>query len=85
MRVTIKEKEEVVNFPCLKDVQPGEVFEFLSGGGSMLLKLRQGKITVVKTNSYNSVLDCYVDSNWSNDSPVQILGKLTEIVVDPNA
>lgn len=83
LKVTIKKKEDVVNIPCLKDVQPGEVFKFVNGAGSILLKLRQKELVVIKTNGFNFIFDCY-GNGWPDNSLVQILGKVTEIIVDPN-
>ena len=87
MRVTIK-GEKIEPVITVKDVKPGYVFEILDSGSKYngyvkALKLQEREFVLLQYSSGNDWFELCDKISWIG-SPVKILGKLTEIVVDPN-
>jgi len=88
MKITIKGNEKVEPKITIEDVEPGYVFEILnsgpfSGGCVQALKLKHDKVVLLNFSDGSDWFEIFDDKSWV-DSPVKILGKVTEIVVDPN-
>ena len=88
MKITIKGNEKVEPKITIEDVEPGYVFEIFNsgpttGGKVKALKLEDGEAILLTYSSGCDWFEILDDESWDN-SPVKILGKLTEIVVDPN-
>ena len=88
MKITIKGNEKVEPKITVEDVEPGYVFEILnsgplSGGCVQALKLKHDKVVLLNFSDGSDWFEIFDDKSWIN-SPVKILGKVTEIVVDPN-
>ena len=88
MEITIKENVKTESIITNQDVEPGYVFEILDSGSLLdkkvkALKLMNEETVLLKYSSGNDWFELNDDNSWK-DSPVKILGKLTEIVVDPN-
>ena len=88
MKITIKENVQIEEGTKINDVEPGYVFEILnsgpfSGGCVQALKLKHDKAVLLNFSDGSDWFEIFDDKSWIN-SPVKILGKVTEIVVDPN-
>ena len=88
MKITIKENKKVESKITIKDIEPGYVFEILESGSVThdyvkALKLENDEVVLLTYCSGRNWLEIREDETWEN-SPVKILGKLTEIIVDPN-
>jgi len=88
MKITIKENEKVEPKITIEDVKPGYVFEILESGLTetkkvKALKLLNNEVVLLQFSSGNDWFELLDGKSWV-DSPVKILGELTEIVVDSN-
>jgi len=86
MKITIKNKVKAEPVITSQDVKSGYVFEILDSGvfGHVkALKLVNGKSALLVFSNGADWFELKDDTSWK-DSPVKILGKLTEIIVDPN-
>lgn len=81
LKVIVKEKKLKQNILTDKDARPGYVFQYKNG--PIALKLDYNQIMFLTYSSGRNWLELARDKSFQNDS-VKILGKLTEIVVDPN-
>lgn len=87
MKIVIKENVETKPTITSEDVKSGYIFEILHSGSIgkkvIALKLMNNQTVLLTYSSGNSWFDLLDDESWA-DSPVKILGKITEITVDPN-
>jgi len=86
MKITIKENVQTKEETKINDVKLGYVFEILDNGSSnhvRALKLFDDEVVLLQYSSGHDWFELRDDESWKN-SPVRILGKLIEIVVDPN-
>ena len=87
MRITIKEKEQVKSEPLeLKDLEPGTVV-VVGGGPTGLVVMGMGDKDreLILLAHFKDGTDSWfsVPGDW-DDSPItKVLGKITEIVVEP--
>jgi len=82
MKITVRKKEPEVKQLFIKDVPVGYVFEILDSGAGYVkaLKLWDEKAVLLKYSAGNDWFELLDNESWS-DSPVRILGELTEIIV----
>jgi len=84
MKITIKPELKSEPIITSKDVKPGYVFQYVGERELTALKLHWDKIVLLKYSNGDSWFELKDKKSWTN-TPVKILGKFTEIVVDPNA
>ena len=81
MKITIKEKTKVEPTIIAENVKPGYVFQYIGEKELTALKLRDNKIVMLKFSDGDDWFMLKDNTSWNN-TPVKILGKLTEIVVE---
>jgi len=83
MKITVKNKEPEVKQVFIKDVPVGYVFEILDSGAGYVkaLKLWDEKAVLLRYSAGDDWFELKCKTAWE-DSPVRILGKLTEIIVE---
>lgn len=83
MKITIKKKESEVKQVFVKDVPPGYIFEITASGSRLVkaLKLLSNKYVLLTYSSGMDWFEINDEMSWK-DTPVRILGKLTEIIVE---
>jgi len=85
MKVTVLKQKEEPKRLTVDDVPVGYVFEILESGSNPVkaLKLENEQAVLLMYSSGREWFEMLDGESWINSS-VNILGKLTEIVVDPN-
>lgn len=83
MKITVRKKEPEIKQVFIKDVPIGYVFEILDSDANYIkaLKLWNEKVVLLKYSTGHDWFELKSGSAWK-DSPIRILGKLTEIIVE---
>ena len=86
MKITVLEKKKKEQKLTMAGVQPGYVFEICScpvGQRATALKLENNKVVMLEYSSGDDWFALKDNTSWV-DTPVKILGKISEIVVTPD-